>query len=84
MGVIASYETEGNVYGKYILQNIKDPKIGVLYQNDDLGKDYFNGLQQSLGDHAQSLIVKAVSYRPYDRLADHCVEGVRRQCLAQR
>jgi branched-chain amino acid transport system substrate-binding protein len=40
MGVIASYETEGNVYGKYILQNIKDPKIGVLYQNDDLGKDY--------------------------------------------
>ena len=66
MGVIASYETEGNVYGKYILQNIKDPKIGVLYQNDDLGKDYFNGLQQALGDRAQSLIVKAVSYEVTD------------------
>ena len=34
----------------------------MLYQNDDLGKDYFNGLQQALGDRAQSLIAKAVSY----------------------
>ena len=40
---IASYETEGRIYAKYILQNIKDAKIGVLYQNDDLGKDYLKG-----------------------------------------
>ena len=40
MGTIASYETEGTIYGKYMLQSIKDAKIGVLYQNDDLGRDY--------------------------------------------
>ena len=38
MGTIVSYETEGTIYGKYILQSVKDAKIGVLYQNDDLGR----------------------------------------------
>ena len=42
----------------------------MLYQNDDLGKDYFNGLQQALGDRAQSLIVKAVSYEVTDPTID--------------
>jgi branched-chain amino acid transport system substrate-binding protein len=59
MGVIASYATEGRIYAKYILQNIKDAKIAVLYQNDDLGKDYFKGLREGLGDKAESTIVKA-------------------------
>jgi branched-chain amino acid transport system substrate-binding protein len=58
MGVIASYETEGKIYAKYILQNVKDAKIGVLYQNDDLGKDYYKGLQDGLGNQASSRIVK--------------------------
>lgn len=66
MGTIASYETEGSIYGKYILQHVKAPKIGVLYQNDDLGKDYLKGLQESLGDQAQSMIVKSVSYEVTD------------------
>ena len=48
MGVIASYETEGIIYGKYILQHMTDAKIGVSYQNDDLGKDYFKGLQEEV------------------------------------
>jgi branched-chain amino acid transport system substrate-binding protein len=38
MGVIASYETEGRIYAKYILRHIENAKIGALYQNDDLGK----------------------------------------------
>ncbi len=70
MGVIASYETEGRVYAKYILQNIKDAKIAVLYQNDDLGKDYFKGLQAGLGDRAGSMIAKAVSYELTDPTID--------------
>jgi branched-chain amino acid transport system substrate-binding protein len=70
MGVIASYETEGRIYAKYILQNIKDPKIAVLYQNDDLGKDYYKGLQDGLGDQASSKIVKAVSYELSDPTID--------------
>ncbi len=70
MGVIASYETEGRIYAKYILQNIKDAKIGVLYQNDDLGKDYLKGMQNGLGDRAQSMIVKAVSFELTDPTID--------------
>jgi branched-chain amino acid transport system substrate-binding protein len=70
MGVIASYETEGRIYAKYILQNIKDAKIGVLYQNDDLGKDYLKGLQDGLGDRAQSIIVKSASYELTDPTID--------------
>jgi len=66
MGAIASYETEGRLYAKYIVQNIKDPKIAVLYQNDDLGKDYLKGLQDGLGERAQHLIVKALSYELTD------------------
>jgi branched-chain amino acid transport system substrate-binding protein len=70
MGVISSYETEGRIYAKYILQNIKAPKIGVLYQNDDLGKDYLRGLQEGLGDQAQNMIVKVVSYELTDPTVD--------------
>ena len=42
MGYQPDYHTEGIIYGKHILANVKDAKIGVLYQNDDYGKDYFN------------------------------------------
>jgi branched-chain amino acid transport system substrate-binding protein len=70
MGVIASYETEGRIYAKYILQNLKDAKIGVLYQNDDLGKDYLRGLRDGLSDRAQSMIVKADSYELTDPTID--------------
>jgi len=70
MGVIASYETEGRIYAKYILRNVKDPKIAVLYQNDDLGKDYYKGLREGLGDQAESTIVKATSYELTDPTID--------------
>jgi branched-chain amino acid transport system substrate-binding protein len=70
MGVIASYETEGRIYAKYILEHIKDARVGALYQNDDLGKDYLKGLQEGLGDQAKSIIVKAVSYELTDPTID--------------
>ena len=52
------------------MQNIKDAKIGVLYQNDDLGKDYYKGLQDGLGDQASRRIVKVVSYELSDPTID--------------
>ncbi len=70
MGRIASYATEGSVYAKYILQNDKNAKIAVLYQNDDLGRDYLKGLQEGLGDKANSAIAKAVSYETTDPTID--------------
>jgi ABC-type branched-subunit amino acid transport system substrate-binding protein len=77
MGTIASYETEGAIYGKYILQNVNTPRVGVLYQNDDLGKDYLKGLQESLGDQAQNIIVKVVSYEVTDPTIDSQIIGLK-------
>lgn len=70
MGRIASYDTEGRIYAKYILQNISDAKIAVLYQNDDLGRDYLKGLEAGLGDRAQTIIVKTASYELTDPTID--------------
>jgi len=70
IGRIASYATEGSIYAKYILQTDKKAKIAVLYQNDDLGRDYLKGLQDGLGDLANSALVKAVSYETTDPTID--------------
>ncbi|MGP0094209.1 MAG: ABC transporter substrate-binding protein [Xanthobacteraceae bacterium] len=70
MGWYPTYRTEGVIYGKYILNHIKDAKIGVLYQNDDYGKDFVAGLKQGLGAQADQLIVKEVTYEVSDPTVD--------------
>jgi branched-chain amino acid transport system substrate-binding protein len=70
MGWYPTYRTEGVIYGKYIINNIKDAKIGVLHQNDDYGKDFVAGLKQGLGDQADKLIVKEVTYEVSDPTVD--------------
>jgi ABC-type branched-subunit amino acid transport system substrate-binding protein len=62
MASLLAYRTEGRVYGRFILENYPNAKIGVLYQNDDLGRDYFAGLKESLGDKAESMIVATAPY----------------------
>lgn len=66
MGFLPSYFDEAQTYGKYILDNVKDPKIGILFQNDDYGKEYRNGLRAALGDQADKLIVAEQSYEVTD------------------
>ena len=61
---------EERVYGKYILKNIPDAKIAVLYQNDDFGKDFLNGFKDGLGEAGAKLIVKEVTYEPADPTID--------------
>ena len=56
-----NYQSEGHIYAKYILANHPNAKIGVLYQNDDLGKDYLKGLKDALGAKA-SMIVAETPY----------------------
>ena len=58
------------VYAKHILANVKDPKIAVLMQNDDYGKDYYNGFRQGLGADADKLIVAHVTYEVTDPTID--------------
>src|ERR1700756_2565420 len=62
MGWQTSYQVEARIYAKYILQNYPGKTIGVLYQNDDFGKDYIIGLHEGLGDQASKLIVVETSY----------------------
>src|SRR5882757_262828 len=61
MGYQPDYHTEGAIYAKHILANVKDPKIGVLMQNDDYGKDYWDGFKEGLGKQV-GLVAKHVSY----------------------
>jgi len=56
------YQGEAHIYAKDVLQNHPNAKIGVLYQNDDYGKDYLKGLVDGLGDKASTLIVDKESY----------------------
>jgi branched-chain amino acid transport system substrate-binding protein len=61
-GFNPSYFVEGRIYGQYILKEHPNAKVGVLYQNDDLGKDYLDGLKAGLGDRAAKMVVTEVSY----------------------
>ena len=70
MGLQPDYVTEAVIYAKHILANVKDPKIGVLMQNDDYGKDYFNGFKQGLGKDADKLIVQLATYEVTDPTVD--------------
>ncbi len=63
------FETEGRVIAKYILKARPDAKIGILYQNDDFGKDYVKGLRAGLGTKASQIIAEA-SYELADPTID--------------
>ncbi|WJR78157.1 ABC transporter substrate-binding protein [Bradyrhizobium sp. NP1] len=70
MGYNPNYFVEGRIYGQYILKQYPNAKVGVLYQNDDLGKDYLNGLKAGLGDKASTMIVGEASYEVSDPTID--------------
>jgi branched-chain amino acid transport system substrate-binding protein len=70
MGWQPNYQIEGRIYASYILQNKPDGKIGVLYQDDDFGKDYVKGLTDGLGDKGASMIVAKASYETTDPTVD--------------
>ena len=70
MGFQPNYQTEGRVYAAYILKNIPDAKIGILYQNDDYGKDYVKGMEDGLGAAAAKLIVLKQSHEVTDPTID--------------
>ena len=62
MGWQPNYQSETQIYAKYILKNHPNAKIAVLYQNDDYGKDYLKGFKDGLGAKAASMIVIEESY----------------------
>jgi branched-chain amino acid transport system substrate-binding protein len=70
IGFNPNYQTEGRIYARYILENYPNAKIGVIYQNDDLGRDYITGLKAGLGAKAASMIVAEASYELTDPTID--------------
>src|ERR1700730_16359787 len=67
---LPSYSIESHIYANYILKNLPNAKIAVLYQNDDYGKDYLNGLRAGLVDKASKMIVATQSYETTDPTVD--------------
>ena len=70
MGWQPSYRVEARIYARYILKNLPNAKIAVLYQNDDFGKDYLVGLREGLGDKADKMIVATKTYETTDPTVD--------------
>src|SRR5467141_2938309 len=62
MGWQPNYQSESQIYAKYILKELPNAKIAILYQNDDYGKDYVKGLKDGLGAKATSMIVAEESF----------------------
>ena len=69
MGWQPTYQSESRIYAKYILDNYPNGKIGILYQNDDYGKDYMKGLKDGLGGKS-SMIIAEVPYETSDPTVD--------------
>jgi ABC-type branched-subunit amino acid transport system substrate-binding protein len=71
MGWQPSYQSETQIYAKYLLKEKPDAKIGVLYQNDDYGKDYLKGLKDGLGAKAASMIIAEESFETSEPTIDN-------------
>jgi ABC-type branched-subunit amino acid transport system substrate-binding protein len=71
MGWQPNYQSESQIYAKYLLKNKPDAKIAVLYQNDDYGKDYLKGLKDGLGDKAAKMIVAEESFETTEPTIDN-------------
>jgi ABC-type branched-subunit amino acid transport system substrate-binding protein len=70
MGFQPGYRTEAQIYTKYMLANVKEPKLAILYQNDDFGKDYPTGVRDILGDKWDQIVTKSNSYETTDPTID--------------
>jgi branched-chain amino acid transport system substrate-binding protein len=70
MGWLPSFQAEGGNFTKYVLRNKPDAKIGILYQNDDFGKDYLRGIKAALGEQNAKMIVSEQAYETTDPTID--------------
>ncbi len=70
MGGAISYEMEAAIYARYAVSAKPNAKMAVLYQNDDLGKDFYSGLKKALGDKAEKYIIKDASLQVTDPTVD--------------
>ena len=72
-----SYNVEGRIHARWILQNMPDAKIAVLMQNDDFGRDYLAGIRDGLGERAKTMIVAEQTYETTDPTVDSQVVSLK-------
>jgi branched-chain amino acid transport system substrate-binding protein len=70
MGWQPPYPAEAKVYAAWLLKNKPNAKVGILYQNDDYGKDYLHGFIEGLGSKAKAMVVAQESYETTDPTID--------------
>jgi branched-chain amino acid transport system substrate-binding protein len=70
MGFNLSYQTEGEIYARYLLKNKPNAKIAILYQNDDYGKDVLKGVKNVLTGPNAKMIVAEATYEVTDPTVD--------------
>jgi branched-chain amino acid transport system substrate-binding protein len=70
MAFMPGYVAEGRAMGRYVLEAVASPRIALLYQDDDLGKDFRAGFRSGLGDKAESLIVSEQTFEVADPTVD--------------
>jgi ABC-type branched-subunit amino acid transport system substrate-binding protein len=70
LGFNLSYQAEGQIYARYLLKNKPGAKIGILFQNDDFGKDVLKGVEDGLGAAGAKMVVSKVSYEVTDPTVD--------------
>jgi branched-chain amino acid transport system substrate-binding protein len=71
-----SYRTEAQIYAKYVLDHKPGARIGILYQNDDFGKDYVSGIRDGLGEKFDRMVAKSVSYEATDTTVDSQISSL--------
>ncbi len=72
-----NHQTEGRIHARHILKNVPDARIGILYQDDDYGRNYRRGLLDGLGDAANRLIVLEQTYEVTDPTIDSQVVNLK-------
>ena len=77
MGGTQTLHTEARTLVKYLLQVRPDAKIAVLYQNDDSGKDFLEGIKDGLGDRAKRMIIGEATYETTDATVDPQIAALR-------
>jgi branched-chain amino acid transport system substrate-binding protein len=70
MGWQPNYRTEAAIFAQHVMKTKPDAKIGILYQNDDFGKDYLNGFKDTLGAKNAGMVIKEVSYEVSEPTVD--------------
>jgi branched-chain amino acid transport system substrate-binding protein len=74
MGWQPSYASEARIYAKYVMKEKPEAKIGVLYQNDDFGKDYLRGLKEGLGPKASMIVLEEAYDSSEPAIDEHVVK----------